>query len=80
MLPSEFKSQYESLVTKTIPSSLMNFLGNPYLFMNIVQELFRLTQQLTKQQVDAVNLRVMGALGLGQDQHNAYMQSIMKLY
>lgn len=40
MLPSEFKSRWESLVKDMIPNVFVNFLEIPFLFLNIVQETY----------------------------------------
>ncbi len=40
MLPSEFKVKWENLLKETLPNVFVNFLESPFIFTNVVQEVY----------------------------------------
>ena len=59
MLPSEFKSKWENFVKDMIPNVFVNFLENPFILMNLVQDFYLIIYAKAAANIKEVNKSVM---------------------
>lgn len=62
MLPSEFKSKWESLVTDGVANTFINFFENPIILTNLLQDLCIIIHEVTKTHIKETNAMVMELL------------------
>ena len=80
ILPSEFKMKWENILKNLLPNVFMNFLENPFIFMNIVQEIFIKIRNFSIQHIDSINKRLMALLNIQQDQARNFSQHTLMIY
>lgn len=64
LLPSEFKSKWESLVTDQLANTFINFFENPILLTNILQDLFEIVHATAAAEILSVTHAAMHLLHL----------------
>ncbi|KAL4442307.1 hypothetical protein ABPG74_005648 [Tetrahymena malaccensis] len=80
LLPSEFKTKWESLVTDGVANTFINFFENPLILTNLIQDLFIIIHEISKNHIKETNSKVMDLLQLDKKHAKAYEQNLSKLY
>ncbi|EAS03921.2 HMG box protein (macronuclear) [Tetrahymena thermophila SB210] len=80
LLPSEFKTKWESLVTDGVANTFINFFENPLILTNLLQDLFIIIHEISKNHIKETNSKVMDLLQLDKKHAKAYEQNLSKLY
>ncbi|KAL4479481.1 hypothetical protein ABPG72_011803 [Tetrahymena utriculariae] len=80
LLPSEFKTKWESLVTDGVANTFINFFENPLILTNLLQDLFIIIHEISKNHIKETNSKVMDLLQLDKKHAKVYEQNLSKLY
>jgi hypothetical protein len=79
-LPSEFKADWEDIVKTAIPDVFMDFFENPFVAVNLVQDLFLIIHAEVETQIDMTTKGLLASLGIRQNQAKAVSSYLERFY
>jgi hypothetical protein len=78
-LPSEFKNTWDLLIKDLLSSLFCNFLENPLIYVNLIQDLLKLIEDFVEAQIKTKTLLLCEKLNLKEKQDSVY-KNLINLY
>ena len=78
-MPSEFKNTWDLMVKDQISSLFMNFVENPLIYVNLIQDLLKSIDDYTSNQIHRKTLEILQILNLKDKEKDIYKQ-LLNIY
>jgi hypothetical protein len=80
LLPSEFKANWDDLIKDKLPSTFTDFLENPIIYLNIIQDLVLIVNGQTKNFISKKNKEVCRLLNIPEKQEQQIYKQMINIY